>query len=568
MSFTVSFNAGDRMASIQVTEQETGTSESINVNGHHFTILYPQEFQGSIEKIIKDACAMNPVNQTEFKEHLDNVISNKVFLPDSPKLQKVFTTISPLTKEVLSEEAQKKARLEKERKEAIKLVTKDSYEFIKLSQFHNDREILSIAIASDPRMLGYASEDLQNDREIVLKAIELTANDNLLPYVSETLQNDMEIVLKAVAKSPDALDSAGKDFRTVKELVIKVLEKNGCAIRHVSKDLQEDQDVLLTAVGQDGYALSCLNEKGKDNKEVVKKAVAKDGHALQWASKRLREDRDVVLIAVANRGNALKYASTNLQDDIDVVQAAMASDGRALRYASEKMRDTKEVVIKAVAKIRRANGNPLEYASEEMKRDRDVVLRAVEENGDALEHAHPDLQGDREIVLKAITQRASSFHYASQDLQNDLDFIMLCIAQNYEIIATILRAIPREATEQQRSTRDAILKKEFILKAIAQNDLVFFHCNYLLGKLKEDQDLVHAAKETLLKNLKSLDAGPERQRKHGAMQWLDPEIAKELEITMNEGVFVKDIKRETAKKTREYLNPLASFNFENIQDPS
>ena len=64
--------------------------------------------------------------------------------------------------------------------------------------------------------LRHASDELKNDREIVLEAV--TSKGQVLKYASHELKNDREIVFAAVKSEAEALQYASEELRQDSDL--------------------------------------------------------------------------------------------------------------------------------------------------------------------------------------------------------------------------------------------------------------------------------------------------------------------------------------------------------------
>ena len=69
-----------------------------------------------------------------------------------------------------------------------------------------------------------------------------------LYYVSEDLRNDRELVIAAVEQNGDALEYASEDLRNGRELVMKAVEQYGDALRYASEDFEIYYDLLVFLV--------------------------------------------------------------------------------------------------------------------------------------------------------------------------------------------------------------------------------------------------------------------------------------------------------------------------------
>ena len=139
--------------------------------------------------------------------------------------------------------------------EAVRLARKATILEVVAERFQNDREVVLAAVQSKGRELEYASERLQNDREVVLDAID--EDPMAFSFASSALQNDREIVMRVI--SDDRLHPYyGSEYEV---------------LAHVSEELRNDREVVLAAVRRNGFELDNASEELKDNDEVVAEAV-------------------------------------------------------------------------------------------------------------------------------------------------------------------------------------------------------------------------------------------------------------------------------------------------------
>jgi hypothetical protein len=91
---------------------------------------------------------------------------------------------------------------------------------------------------------------------------------------SEELKNDREVVLAAVNQQGCALRYASNEFRNDREIVIAAVNRDGCALWHVSDELKNDREVVIAAVKKDGCAFECASEERKRDHHVLVYALA------------------------------------------------------------------------------------------------------------------------------------------------------------------------------------------------------------------------------------------------------------------------------------------------------
>jgi len=328
-------------------------------------------------------------------------------------------------------------------------------------ELQNDQELIFLSLEEDPRTLKGFNEDLRKNKDIVRKAVEMghakeeEANSdlmaslyrNIIQYAHKSLLEDEEFIeslslkdyekeekdkiMKEVSKYGRKLMSASDEFKADKEVVMAAVQNAGEALEHASDELKADKEVVMAAIEDDARALEHASDELKANKEVVLAAASNNGHALEYASDELKADKEVVMAAVENEYMAFDYASEELRADKEVVMAAASNNGHALEYASDELKADKEVVMVAVSNA----GHTLEYASDELKADKEVVMAAVSnaDAGHTLEYASDELKADKEVVMAAVKNYYSSsgdrhcLEYASDELKADKEVVMAAV---------------------------------------------------------------------------------------------------------------------------------------------
>ena len=102
-----------------------------------------------------------------------------------------------------------------------------------------------------------------------------------LEYASEELKNDKEIVLAAVTPS--------------------TYRERGWVAVYASEEMRKDKDIMMAAVTNHGRALEYASEELRDDKEIVLAAVKNNGNSDLYASIRLQGDKDIKQVAADTR---------------------------------------------------------------------------------------------------------------------------------------------------------------------------------------------------------------------------------------------------------------------------
>jgi hypothetical protein len=148
--------------------------------------------------------------------------------------------------------------------------------------------------------LEFASKELQNDKEVVLKAVKQNGDAfrPALEFASEELKNNKEVVLEAVKRNGLALEFASKELQNDKEIRFEAAKKRREDFIFFAKEYLIEKETVLEAVKRNGLVLEFASEELQNNKEIVLEAVKRNGDALRYASKKLRNNKEVVFLSV------------------------------------------------------------------------------------------------------------------------------------------------------------------------------------------------------------------------------------------------------------------------------
>ena len=251
--------------------------------------------------------------------------------------------------------------------------------------------------------------ELLSDREFILKAVDICGW--ALQYASDELKNDEEIVLTAIQghdiccySYSRAIEHASEELRSNKEFMRKAIEvTNGEAFVGATDELKNDKEMVL-------FAVNHWNSPDIDLHYV----------ALYHASEEMKADKDVVLAAVRQNGWSLEYASDELKADKDVVLVATINSTWSLKYASPALRSDKEFVIELVKIVGK---NALEYIDETLQNDADV-LEAAKRHVPFNEDCGFEYYGLNKIIIPATSTCFDARHFLSYTFdRNELEGI-------------------------------------------------------------------------------------------------------------------------------------------------
>ena len=274
------------------------------------------------------------------------------------------------------------------------------------------RSFVLTAVARNPEIFQFCIDDFRSDRKIVEAALQSTTmsiftfNDDIrqpvLQWASEELQNDRELVLAQVRQ-------AGRYL-----------------VEHAHPKWLEDAEVMKTAIRTAPAIVSSFcADRGMilENPAFILDLLKEHGFS-KWEtlvrSENLQRDRDFALKAIREVGRisvvgVLGWPFTPRWwfEDEEILRVALGRHGKDLQYVSETFRKREDIVGIAVNQ----DGIALQFAAENLRDNRDLVLQAVRNDGKALEFASPHLRADREVVGISVRQTAEAFHFVDEKLR-------------------------------------------------------------------------------------------------------------------------------------------------------
>lgn len=144
---------------------------------------------------------------------------------------------------------------------------------------------MKLLVAKQGLALRYASEEIKDDRFIVLAAIR--NNQQAFDYASDRLKNDKAFLLALFPYTPAIFHRLNNELKNDKEFVLSAINVNTKIIRCVRDNLKRDLDVLKLVLEKDptmarAFSKSMRQEIGKNdpvdyvNKLSLKKNLEKD----------------------------------------------------------------------------------------------------------------------------------------------------------------------------------------------------------------------------------------------------------------------------------------------------
>jgi hypothetical protein len=143
-------------------------------------------------------------------------------------------------------------------------------------KFKDDKSIVMEAILNDSRALEYASERLKNDRETVLLCTIINDTSYFyhsnLKYASVALRSDKQVVMEHVKFDGNALEFASENLQDDMEVVLTAVKNSyGKALQFASEKLRDDWEVVMIACELDKKVIEYASARLKDKINPIKK---------------------------------------------------------------------------------------------------------------------------------------------------------------------------------------------------------------------------------------------------------------------------------------------------------
>ena len=167
----------------------------------------------------------------------------------------------------------------------------------------DNKEVMLAAINENGSAFKYGSERMRSDKELLNLALERYSYDFPLEYASPALQNDKEIILKAMNKNSENIKFASPEIRNDPEVVMESIKSNGSNFKYASYELKNNKDFILSALLENTNIYSYIPESQKENttssKDLILK-VLKENYGVNIDLSKIQEKTTTVEKKVEN----------------------------------------------------------------------------------------------------------------------------------------------------------------------------------------------------------------------------------------------------------------------------
>lgn len=149
-----------------------------------------------------------------------------------------------------------------------------------------------------PGPFSYASRELRGDKEFILECLHSNIEDTFMLFgITDALKDDEDFIKQAIAISGDALSFASNRLQNKKELIFEAIKQaRDLYVVDNHKEISDDKEIVMFAL-QHGTKLSQASERLRDDDDVVKIALEANGRNFLYVSSRFQADESLKLLA-------------------------------------------------------------------------------------------------------------------------------------------------------------------------------------------------------------------------------------------------------------------------------
>ncbi len=301
-----------------------------------------------------------------------------------------------------------------------KIMEKNPGYFKYLSEKLRDNKELAIkAVKFSPPLYNVLSERLKID-DSILKITDFVKVTSLYFKFKQKIDKPKYLkILKSLSRyktfDPNLLIGVTDDVLNDKNIVIKTIKLSKKSYESIPNHLKNDDDVIETLIKHPTFNDDDLVNYFYDyNKNIALLTMKYHPELYKNLKSEFLIDKDVILSAFkSNTRQSSGYyireisplISTTMKEDKDIKDVLESKKNKY--YFSDKYSDDKKFILKNVHRW-----NTIQFVSNRLKNDKDVVISALTnpargkyEPDTILQHISPKLREDKDIFLKALENR-------------------------------------------------------------------------------------------------------------------------------------------------------------------
>lgn len=146
---------------------------------------------------------------------------------------------------------------------------------VQVLNFETISDLVKEACKTCPQALGYASDRLRNDFDLVSQVVQSSSTFSVLSFASQDLKNNKEIVLTAIRRNPFAYLEASDALQKDEQVAMEAISQRGVLLYHAPMSIQDNLEIVLRAVENDPWGYEFVKSDSIKNHQQVLNLVGK-----------------------------------------------------------------------------------------------------------------------------------------------------------------------------------------------------------------------------------------------------------------------------------------------------
>lgn len=331
----------------------------------------------------------------------------------------------------------------------------------------NDKEFMLNAVCIYGSLLYFASDELKNDEEVVLAAINSPEGYYAIQYAGDEIKHRSSFAQKIIpiVLNPDpfcdvdgeiasGLVSEIPELSKNKKMILDYLDYSGYSLYDdrerilygVDKSLLNDTEFMAQVLERVGYDAieegEFLPEELKNNPEFVLRVLKSNmdfrddiSYFLDSVEESISGNKEIVLES-AKRFGYIGFASDELKNDEEIALAALSTSKiKALGDINEELKENKDFVRKALEIMPREDKGPTGYIYNsvyglldryggDLRKDKKLILQLLKKGiSNTVKCMDKELLNDSEIMLEAIKTGEIEVGKIGEQLKSNPEFM-------------------------------------------------------------------------------------------------------------------------------------------------
>lgn len=196
--------------------------------------------------------------------------------------------------------------------------------------FSSERELLENLEKDDilkilknkPHLFFFFPQRWKDDKDIVVEAIYHSPYN--YKYISNELQNERTIILQTIALNGYFFYMIPQRFRDDKEICYLAINNYSFNTRYLSERLKYDEDIFFLLVMKNSWTINYMSCSLRNNTEIVNKALNMNRNILGYLNTTLKYEINFIVNVLINKHNfLLTDFPISIRNNVEIIKYAV-----------------------------------------------------------------------------------------------------------------------------------------------------------------------------------------------------------------------------------------------------